>query len=70
MRLKEPVSRLVAQKLPVTLQLATMAMIIAILIGVPAGIISAVKKGTIWDYLVNVISSGAFRRRISGSASC
>jgi peptide/nickel transport system permease protein len=56
MRLKEPVSRLVAQKLPVTLQLATMAMIIAILIGVPAGIISAVKKGTIWDYLVNVIS--------------
>jgi peptide/nickel transport system permease protein len=56
MRLKEPVSTLVAQKLPVTLQLATMAMIIAILIGVPAGIISAVKKGTVWDYLVNVIS--------------
>ncbi|MCZ8374144.1 MAG: ABC transporter permease [Beijerinckiaceae bacterium] len=56
MRLKEPVSRLVAQKLPVTLQLATMAMLIAILIGVPAGIISAVKKGTAWDYLVNVIS--------------
>ena len=56
MRLKEPVSRLVAQKLPVTLQLATMAMIIAILIGVPAGIISAVKKGTVWDYVVNIIS--------------
>ncbi|MCZ8183650.1 MAG: ABC transporter permease [Beijerinckiaceae bacterium] len=56
MRLKEPVSRLVAQKLPVTLQLATMAMLIAILIGVPAGIISAVKKGTAWDYVVNVIS--------------
>jgi peptide/nickel transport system permease protein len=56
MRLKEPVSRLVAQKLPVTLQLATMAMLIAILIGVPAGIISAVKKGTAWDYIVNVVS--------------
>ncbi len=56
MRLKEPVSTLVAQKLPVTLQLATMAMIIAILIGVPAGIISAVKKGTVWDYVVNVVS--------------
>lgn len=56
MRLKEPVSKLVAQKLPVTLQLATMAMIIAILIGVPAGIISAVKKGTFWDYFVNVVS--------------
>lgn len=56
MRLKEPVSRLVAQKLPVTLQLATMAMFIAILIGVPAGIISAVKKDTGWDYAVNVLS--------------
>jgi len=56
MRLKEPVSTLVAQKLPVTLQLATMAMIIAIFIGVPAGIVSAVKKGTVWDYVVNVIS--------------
>ncbi len=56
MRLKQPVAELVAQKLPVTLQLATMAMLIAILIGIPAGIISAVKKGTAWDYAVNVIS--------------
>lgn len=56
MRLKEPVSRLVAQKLPVTLQLAAMAMLIAILIGVPAGIVSAVKKDTPWDYIVNVVS--------------
>src|ERR687884_1558394 len=32
MRLKEPVTRLIPQKLPVTLQLATMAMVIALLI--------------------------------------
>lgn len=56
MRLKQPVTELVAQKLPVTLQLATMAMLIAVLIGVPAGIISAVKKDTGWDYLVNAVS--------------
>ncbi len=56
MRLKVSVSELVAQKLPVTLQLASMAMLIAVLIGVPAGIISAVKKDTFWDYAVNVIS--------------
>ncbi len=56
MRLKQSVSELVAQKLPVTLQLASMAMLIAVLIGVPAGIISAVKKGTGWDYAVNIIS--------------
>ncbi len=56
MRLKVSVSELVAQKLPVTLQLASMAMLIAVLIGVPAGIVSAVKKDTFWDYAVNVIS--------------
>jgi peptide/nickel transport system permease protein len=31
-------------------------MLIAILIGVPAGIVSAVKKDTPWDYIVNVVS--------------
>jgi peptide/nickel transport system permease protein len=56
MRLKAPVLDLILQKLPVTLQLATMAMIIALLIGVSAGVISAVKKDTVWDYAVNVIS--------------
>jgi peptide/nickel transport system permease protein len=56
MRLKVPVGELIAQKLPVTLQLATMAMIIALVIGVSAGVISAVKKDTVWDYAVNVFS--------------
>lgn len=56
MRLKQSVAELVAEKLPVTLQLASMAMLIAILIGVPAGIISAVKKDSVWDYAVNVVS--------------
>ncbi|HEX8165151.1 MAG TPA: ABC transporter permease, partial [Beijerinckiaceae bacterium] len=56
MRLKEPVTRLILQKLPVTLQLATMAMVIALLIGVTAGIVSAVKRDTWIDYAVNVLS--------------
>lgn len=56
MRIKQPVSELIAQKLPVTLQLATMAMIFALLIGIPAGIVSAVKKGTVWDGLANVVA--------------
>jgi peptide/nickel transport system permease protein len=55
-RLKAPVIDLILQKLPVTLQLATMAMFIALVIGVSAGVISAVKKGTVWDYAVNVIA--------------
>jgi len=53
LRTDVPVTTLIAQKLPVTIQLAVMAMIVAILVGVPAGILAAVKKGTITDYLAN-----------------
>src|SRR5438067_7499937 len=45
-RIQRPVLDLVLEKLPVTLQLATMAMLIAITIGVTAGIVAAVKKDT------------------------
>ena len=51
-----PVLDLIAQKLPVTIQLALMAMVIALLIGIPAGILSAVKKGTMVDYTANVVA--------------
>jgi peptide/nickel transport system permease protein len=54
-RIRQPVTELVATKLPVTLQLATMAFIIAVCIGVPMGVLSAVKKNTFWDYLANGI---------------
>jgi peptide/nickel transport system permease protein len=56
LRINVPVRDLIAQKLPVTLQLASMAIMIAFLIGIPAGIISAVKKGTAWDYGANVFA--------------
>ena len=56
LRTNQPVLELIAEKLPVTIQLAVMAMIVAMLIGVPAGILSAVKKGTIVDYTANVIA--------------
>ena len=54
-RLSSPVSALIAQKLPVTLQLSVMAFFFAVMIGVPAGVISAVKRGTAWDWLASVI---------------
>ena len=56
MRIKQPVSRLIAEKLPVTLQLATMAMLFAVLIGIPAGVLSAVKKDSAWDVGANVFA--------------
>ena len=56
LRNKEPVLKLIAEKLPVTLQLASMAIVIALLIGIPAGIVSAVKKDTAWDYGANLFA--------------
>jgi peptide/nickel transport system permease protein len=56
LRIKVPVRDLVLEKLPVTLQLASMAIVIALLIGISAGIISAVKKDTVWDYGANVFA--------------
>jgi peptide/nickel transport system permease protein len=51
-----PVATLIAQKLPVTLQLAVMAIILAMLIGIPAGVLSAVRKGTATDYAANAVA--------------
>src|ERR1700744_1137074 len=56
LRIKVPVLALIKEKLPVTLQLGWMAIVIAFLIGIPAGIVSAVKKGTAWDYAANLFS--------------
>jgi peptide/nickel transport system permease protein len=55
-RNQEPVLDLVVQKLPVTIQLATMAMVIALAIGIPAGIAAAVGRGTVWDTLANALA--------------
>lgn len=56
LRTQQPVLDLVLQKLPVTLQLAGMAMLIALLIGIPAGIVAAVKRGTVWDTVANAVA--------------
>lgn len=55
-RNQQPVLDLIRQKLPVTIQLATMAMGIALVIGIPAGIVAAVGRGTVWDTLANVFA--------------
>ena len=44
-RMQKPVLDLIVEKLPVTLELACLAIVIALAIGIPAGIVSAVAKG-------------------------
>jgi peptide/nickel transport system permease protein len=56
LRLQKPVRELIFEKLPVTLELGLFAMAIALAIGIPAGIVSAVKRGTAWDYGANVVA--------------
>ena len=56
LRLQRPVLALILEKLPVTIELASFAIVIALVIGIPAGIISAVKRNTAWDYGANVIA--------------
>ena len=56
LRIQQPVLELIQQKLPVTLQLAALAMVIALVIGIPAGIVSAVGKDSAWDYIANAVA--------------
>jgi peptide/nickel transport system permease protein len=56
MRIKVKVLDLVVEKLPVTIQLASMAIVIALAIGITAGVLSAVLKDTVWDYAANVFA--------------
>ncbi|ALS58686.1 MULTISPECIES: ABC transporter permease [Pandoraea] len=56
LRTGEPVTTLIAQKLPVTLQLASLGLLIAIGIGIPLGILSAANRGKAVDYGANVLA--------------
>ena len=55
-RIQRPVTELIAEKLPVTLELAALAMVIALTIVVTAGLVSAVYKDTAWDYAANLFA--------------
>ena len=55
-RTQQPVLDLVLEKLPVTIQLALMAFVISLLIGIPAGVISAVLRGSWWDTAANAVA--------------
>jgi peptide/nickel transport system permease protein len=56
LRMQKPVTALIAEKLPVTLELAAIAIVIALVIGIPAGIVSAVWRNTVWDYAANAVA--------------
>jgi peptide/nickel transport system permease protein len=52
----QPVTRLILERLPLTLTLALLGLVISILIAIPLGVVSAVKRWSFWDYLGMVFS--------------
>jgi peptide/nickel transport system permease protein len=56
LRNKVPVAELLAAKLPVTVELAVCSMLIALVIGIPAGVVSAARRGSPLDVVANVVA--------------
>jgi peptide/nickel transport system permease protein len=49
-RTRLPIGKMLVEKLPVTIELATLSMLVALVIGVPIGIFAALWRGTPLDY--------------------
>jgi len=56
--LGRPVSRALIERLPATMQLAVLSLVFSLLIGIPAGLIAAVRQNTWWDQLVMATAIG------------
>ena len=52
----EPAFSLVVERMPATFELAAAALLIALVIAIPAGIVSAVRRNTIVDYVATVVA--------------
>jgi len=55
-RTRASVTGTVAKKLPITIQLAAFAILIAVGIAIPAGVLAAVRRNTVWDLLASGVS--------------
>ncbi|GGN52034.1 ABC transporter permease [Oceanobacillus indicireducens] len=53
-----PVTEIIKERIPITLQLSIMSIILATLIGIPIGVISAVKHNSFVDHLLRITSVG------------
>ena len=55
-RFREPVARIVLQRLPATLELALAALLVSAALAIPAGLLAARYRGRATDHAVNIIS--------------
>jgi len=52
----QPVARDIAQRLPLSLELATVSLILALMVAIPLGVLSAVKTGSWIDHIARVVA--------------
>ncbi|HEV2127152.1 MAG TPA: ABC transporter permease [Thermomicrobiales bacterium] len=55
-RERRPATEIVLERLPATLQLGGVALLISIVVGIPLGIVSATRHGSGWDTLARIIA--------------
>lgn len=55
-RTKEPVMSAVSDRLPVTLELTALAIILVVLIGVPFGMLAGIRRGSLADRMISTVS--------------
>lgn len=53
-----PIAQTIGEKLPISLELIAVALLISIALAVPLGIAAALKRGSIFDQIVSVFSTG------------
>lgn len=53
---RQPVVNIVKVRFPVTLELTILAILISMVIAIPAGILSAIKRNSVWDVIMSVVS--------------
>jgi peptide/nickel transport system permease protein len=55
-RTRTAVTSMIAGKLPITIELTCLSLLVALSIAVPAGVLAAVRRNTIWDVLASGVS--------------
>jgi peptide/nickel transport system permease protein len=51
-----PAWQVIKPRIPITVELAILALLIAVLLGVPVGVLSAIRQDTVTDYLLRTLS--------------
>ncbi len=55
-RTRHSVAWMVATKLPITVELACLAILVALALAIPAGVVAAVRRNTAWDVVASAVS--------------